>query len=280
MQQHRNIKVAGRQGKPVLLDVFYKPTDQPQPVVIFSHGFKGFKDWGHFNLVAETFAHAGLAFVKFNFSHNGTTPDKPTEFADLEAFGNNNFSIELDDLLTVIDWVCDNDLLSGVVDLDNIYLLGHSRGGAITILGAREDNRVKKLVSWSSVAEFGRFWDPEVVAKWKEEGVMYVPNSRTGQQMPMYYQSYENLEANKDRLDVEQAASELKQPWLIVHAEDDPVVDVQAAKTLHRLAPHTELMLTPNGAHTFNARHPWDSDELPLPSAEVVQRSIDFFTGA
>lgn len=277
MQQQRNIRVAGKHGKPILLDVFYEPAPKPQPVVIFSHGFKGFKDWGHFDLVAETFVKAGLAFVKFNFSHNGTTPEKPDEFADLEAFGNNNFSIELDDLLTVIDWVCEDDSLKGVVDTDKLYLLGHSRGGAISILGAREDNRVKRLVTWSSVAEFGRFWEPEVVAQWKEDGVMMIPNSRTGQQMPMYYQSYENLAANQDRLDVEQAAAEIAQPWLIVHAEDDPVVDVQAAKTLKQQAPNAELLLFKEGAHTFNARHPWTEEDLPNPSAEVVQRSIAFF---
>ncbi|WP_435524823.1 hypothetical protein [Chryseobacterium indoltheticum] len=36
--------------------------------------------------------------VKFNFSHNGTTVEDPENFADLEAFGNNNYSKELSDL--------------------------------------------------------------------------------------------------------------------------------------------------------------------------------------
>ena len=276
MQQLRNIKVEGKHGKPVLLDVFYESANSPKPVVVFAHGFKGFKDWGHFNLVAETFARQGFVFVKFNFSHNGTTPEQPEDFADLEAFGNNNFSIELDDLNTVVDWVCEDKRLSGLADLDNISLLGHSRGGAICILQAREDTRVKKLITWSSVAEFGRFWEPEVVAQWQEEGVMWIPNSRTGQQMPMYYQSYENLEANKERLDVLQAAAELKQPWLIVHAIDDPVVQVSAAERLRQAASHAELLLMQNGAHTFNARHPWMEEALPSPSDEVVRRSIAF----
>ena len=37
--------------------------------------------------MAEAFAKAGYFFVKFNFSHNGTTIDDPDNFGDLEAFG-------------------------------------------------------------------------------------------------------------------------------------------------------------------------------------------------
>ena len=31
------------------------PSGQPKPVVVFVHGFKGFKDWGHFNVLADYF---------------------------------------------------------------------------------------------------------------------------------------------------------------------------------------------------------------------------------
>ena len=35
--------------------------------------------------------------------------EDPIDFPDLEAFGNNNFSKEVDDLGSVIDWVCNNN---------------------------------------------------------------------------------------------------------------------------------------------------------------------------
>ena len=47
---------------------------------------------------------SGLNFLKFNFSHNGISLNDHMSFSDLEAFGNNNFSIELEDLESVIDW--------------------------------------------------------------------------------------------------------------------------------------------------------------------------------
>src|ERR1700690_2221662 len=102
----KNIVLSGADKKPVALDIFFENDEKQRPVVIYAHGFNGFKDWGNFDLIAKKFAAQGYAFVKFNFSHNGTTPEHPEEFTDLEAFGNNNYSKELEDLRLVINWVC------------------------------------------------------------------------------------------------------------------------------------------------------------------------------
>lgn len=276
MHQTSNIALAGKHGKPILVDATYQATGRPKPIVVFSHGFKGFKDWGHFNLVAKTFAQAGFVFVKFNFSHNGTTPQQPTDFADLEAFGHNNFSIELDDLGTVINWALSDRTLSTEVDPLRLYLLGHSRGGGISILKAGEDARVKKLATWASVAEFGRFWDPDTVAQWKKDGVMYVDNSRTQQRMPMYYSSYENFYANEARLDIPTAMARLNIPTLIVHGDNDAVVNFSAAERLAALNPQAALLPIAGGDHTFGARHPWTAPTLPEPSASVVRATVGF----
>ncbi len=53
-------------------------------------------------MIAGQFVRAGFAFLKFNFSHNGTTPDHPQDFVDLEAFGNNNYTKQLFDLGKVL----------------------------------------------------------------------------------------------------------------------------------------------------------------------------------
>lgn len=277
MQQIKNLVVEGPHNKPIGIDVNYVKVDAAQAVVIFSHGFKGFKDWGHFNLLAERFARAGFVFVKFNFSHNGTSPDHPEEFVDLEAFGHNNFTIELDDLGSVIDWVCSAKELAGVADLSQIYLLGHSRGGGISILKAAEDDRIKKVATWAAIAEFGHFWSDEIMEQWKRDGVLMVPNSRTNQEMPMYYQQYEDFYANKERLDIPAAAARLNIPHFIAHAEDDPTVKVEAAQRLESLSKHSELLILTKGGHTFQARHPWTEDTLPGEAAEVVSKTIDFF---
>ena len=85
MEQLKNILIKGANEKPIALDIFYAG-EGPKRLVIYAHGFNGFKDWGSFDLIATQFAAAGFLFVKFNFSHNGTTPEDPENFVDLEAF--------------------------------------------------------------------------------------------------------------------------------------------------------------------------------------------------
>ncbi|MGB3155850.1 MAG: hypothetical protein WBB06_14685, partial [Chitinophagaceae bacterium] len=72
MHVAKNIVIAGADKKPVALDIFFENDPEPRPVVIYAHGFNGFKDWGNFDLIAAKFAEEGFVFVKFNFSHNGT----------------------------------------------------------------------------------------------------------------------------------------------------------------------------------------------------------------
>ena len=129
------------------LDVCYENTDIPKPVVIYAHGFNGFKDWGNFDLIAAKFVAAGFVFVKFNFSHNGTIPAQTSEFTDLEAFGQNNYSIELHDLNLVIDWVCSPlNNYRDIMNSEKLSLIGHSMGGGIALLHASMDTRVQKVV--------------------------------------------------------------------------------------------------------------------------------------
>ena len=271
MTAERNIQIEGRHGKPILLDIFL-PADIGPSVVILSHGFKGFKDWGHFNWVAEQFALAGFAFVKFNFSHNGTTPEYPEDFADLEAFGNNNYSIELDDLGAVIDWVEDD----GRVDVKRLYLLGHSRGGGITILKANEDARVKRMVTWASVGEFGSGMRDFEIEAWAESGVHYIRNARTKQQMPIYYQFYENYQQNEQRLNISNAVRNIDIPHLIMHGTEDDPVPVEEGQRMKMLNPEAELILVHGAGHTFGAKHPYDGGDLPDHVHLVMEETIDF----
>jgi hypothetical protein len=92
-----NKLITGTTAKEFGFDLYLpreEKTSGSWPILVFAHGFKGFKDWGHWQKIAESFAAACFAFLKFNFSHNGTNPNNPAEFSDLEAFGQNNFSKE------------------------------------------------------------------------------------------------------------------------------------------------------------------------------------------
>lgn len=275
--QSPNVVLQGLHGRAFLADIAYKQDRLKKPVVIFSHGYAGFKDWGPFNAVAHALAEMGLVVVKFNFSHNGTTVDDAYNFVDLDAFGNDNFTIELDDLKVVIDWVCSDDFPAyDEANAKHLNLLGHSRGGGISILKAREDVRVKKLCTWNSVNEFGKFWTAERFEEIKREGVIYIPNGRTKQQMPIKWQMYENYFEYKDRLYIPDAVKELQKPFLIVHGKEDETVPVAYAIEMHNWNPAAQLLLT-KGGHTFGGKHPWTDDELPDDLKQVVERTGQFF---
>ncbi|MDC8000895.1 alpha/beta hydrolase [Aequorivita todarodis] len=263
--------------KPILYDVYCNETENPQPVVIFCHGYKGFKDWGAWHLVAEAFANAGFCFVKFNFSHNGGTVEQPIDFPDLEAFAENNFSLELDDLDRVLKEI-EGGGENFPKQISTISLIGHSRGGGIVLIKAEEDARISKVVTWASVCDFkARFQEGTAAFEsWKETGVTYVENGRTKQRMPNKFQFYEDFKANEKRLTISRAVKNLKIPQLIVHGSEDPTVSVTEAKAIHSWNPQSELAIIDGADHVFGAKHPFGENTLPNDLKKAVEKTIAF----
>ncbi|WP_426477371.1 alpha/beta hydrolase family protein [Chryseobacterium sp. CBSDS_008] len=268
----KNILLENKETKSFLADAFYQDGKQKLPLVIFVHGYKGYKDWGAWNLMAEKFAEAGFLFVKFNFSHNGTTIENPSNFKDLEAFGHNNYSKEISDLGVVIDHFSKDPQ----VDAEKIVLIGHSRGGGISIIKTFEDERINGLITLASVDTLDRFPKGEAFENWKGSGVYYALNGRTHQEMPHYYQFYEDYEQNILRFDVERATEMAKAHMLIIHGTEDEAVEVKQAEHLHVLHPNSELFLIENANHTFGAKEPWTEDDLPKDLHAVTEKCIDF----
>lgn len=268
----KNIALENPETRNFLADSFHVDNTEKQPLVIFVHGYKGYKDWGAWELMAEKFAEAGFFFVKFNFSHNGTTVDDPHHFADLESFGNNNYTKELSDLGVVID----HFIRDPRVDQDKIVLIGHSRGGGISIVKTFEDERINGLITLASVDTLDRFPTGELLESWKKEGVYYALNGRTQQEMPHYYQFYEDYENNIHRFDVERATEMAKAYMLIIHGTKDEAVDVKHAEHLHILNPNSELFLIEDGNHTFGAKEPWSDSHLPGDLNRVAEKCIEF----
>ncbi|WP_165731350.1 S9 family peptidase [Polaribacter sp. 20A6] len=273
----KNLIVQGKHSKPIVADVFYKENHQPKKVVIFCHGYKGFKDWGAWNLMAEAFAEAGFFFIKFNFSHNGGTAENPIDFPDLEAFGNNNYTKELDDLESVIDWISSEEKYKNEVEINDISIIGHSRGGGIVLLKANEDTRVKKVISLAAVCDFGsRSSTIGDLENWKKTGVKYVLNGRTKQSMPHFYQFYLDFKENEERLNIQKAVENLKIPQLIIHGDKDTSVSIDEGKNIHSWNAESQFEIIKNADHIFNVSHPWKKENMSKELEEVIEVCIDF----
>ncbi|MGE0569160.1 MAG: alpha/beta hydrolase family protein, partial [Bacteroidia bacterium] len=223
---------------------------------------------------ANEFAKAGFCFLKFNFSFNGTTIESPCDFVDLDAFGKNNYCIELNDLGKIIDWSVEN--LSHIIDINSIFLIGHSRGGGIAILKACEDVRIKKLVTWASISNLINRNSQKTIEEWKKKGVVFTLNGRTKQQMPLYYQFYETIQQNKQRLDIIANSGTLKIPYTIIHGKKDDAVNYSEAEQLKKCFPHAKLISFENGNHTFGAKHPFDENNIEQDTIDLIDQSIGF----
>lgn len=279
MEKILNKQIAGLNKRNLTTDIFLNKNQSPKPVVIFCHGFKGFKDWGAWHLVAENFAENNFVFLKFNFSYNGIGSENLTEFTNLEAFSKNTYSKELDDLENVLEYVLSDDFCvpETEVDKSRIYLVGHSRGGGIVATKTAESNEVKKAALWASISTFDRFGTPESVVQWKEEGVRNYPNMRTGQDMFISYSFYEDFDKNRSRLDIEKAVSTIEKPLLIAHGTSDEAVGYSHALRLKNCCKQGELLTIENGNHVFGAMHPWKENYLPADLQKVVNKTIEFF---
>ncbi len=275
---HQTFKLTSRyNSRPIVVDVLARPSFRFQPLIIFAHGFNGFKDWGPFPAMAERFADAGFAFCAFNFSHNGTTPERPTEFEDLEAYRANTISIELSDLEDVIHFFAGGKSASegALIDKRHIGLMGHSRGASVALLAAAQGH-AKALVTLSAMAAFDRTWPEDQMQTWAEDGVRLVQNRRTGQKLPLGYSIVQDYKANFGRLDLIAAANSYTNPWLIVHGDQDETIPVTDAMELSMAQPGAATLILPGQGHTYGAAHPSDGT-MPPGFAQAVDASIAFY---
>jgi len=244
------------------------------PCLVFVHGFKGFKDWGFGPYIGNYFSSKGFFVLNFNFSHNGVG-DSLTEFDEPDRFAENTFSLEMDELSQLIDAYFTG--FFGGTSNDRLGLLGHSRGGGISLLTAVQKSEVKAVAVWSSVSTLDRYSARQKEA-WRNKGVFEIMNTRTKQKMKLNVSLLDDLEKNKkDTLNIKKVVRELRRPLLIVHGEQDLAVPVKEAEELYSLADQdlSELYLVPATGHTFDIKHPFEGTNEKFES--ILEKTFQFF---
>lgn len=244
-----------------------------QPLLLFCHGFKGFKDWGSFPYVADELAKQGITTIRFNFSCNGVG-ESLTEFDELEKFGRNTYARELADLQALTERILSGELpLPDHVDKTKLYVLGHSKGGGDAILFGANNPHVAGIVTWNGIAHVDLF-DEKLRQQIEETGVGYIANARTGQDMPITRVVIEDVDNNRQQYDILELVSTMEQPLCIITGEKDYVRLVEGAKRIHQAAKNSELHWIEGGDHTFNTRHPFAGTSAPLEAA--IKQTVAF----
>jgi alpha-beta hydrolase superfamily lysophospholipase len=219
----------------------------PRALIVVIHGFKGFKDWGFFPWLSEYLCNSGFAVCRFNMSRSGIG-ENPETFDRLDLFAGDTYSIQLADLATATHYA--QSKYPGLPT----FLLGHSRGGGVAILGAYEVAGLSGVVTWSAIGHAKR-WDEETKRTWQAQGASAI---------------FDDYDRNAAKFNIDAAVARIDVPMLIVHGGRDESVPVEESRALAARAREANLVIVEEASHTYNAIHPLVHVPVALSLAALI----------
>jgi alpha/beta superfamily hydrolase len=180
------------------------PSAVPGAVVVIAHGVTGNKDRPWLIELSEALARAGLASLRVSFAGNGGSEGRFEECVPTK---------EVEDLGSVLDAL-------DRAGVRRLAYVGHSMGGAIGVLRASSDLRIRCLVSLAGMVHVREFFEQTF------------GNLRFGDPMLGNPSCPWNpaLAADAARIgSVVSHASSVRAPWLLVHGDADELVPYQHA---------------------------------------------------
>jgi alpha-beta hydrolase superfamily lysophospholipase len=215
-------------------------------LAVLGHGVTGNKDRPFLVILADGLAAAGIDTIRFSFSGNGESDG---------SFSQSTITKEVADLGAVLNAV---DAIATEKAGRPICYIGHSMGGAVGILRAALDPRLRWLVSLAGMVHTRAFTEREFGDVTPGQGFMWdepdCPLSQT-------------FVDDMHRIDsVLGPAGEIAVPWLLVHGTDDDVVPVQDSIDVVAKAGDPKPRFQPEfGTYTEATR------ELGVPLRSLVQ---------
>lgn len=198
-------------------------------IVLIGHGVTGNKDRPFIVALAEGLAKAGIPVIRFSFSGNGGSGGK---------FTDSKISKEVEDLGCVIDAVKDRD----------VCYIGHSMGGAVGVLRAAKDPRIKALVSLAGMVHTHDFAQREFGMVKPGEGFMWDDSN-----CPLSQAYMDDMATIRSTIG---HAPNIRVPWLLVHGTEDDVVPIQDSLDIFAKANQPKQLIELKGAnHVFAGEH-------------------------
>ena len=274
-----NINIEQFEYNDVAADLYYPKASGKFPLIIISHGFKGWKRWGFIPYTAQSFASKGAIVICIDYSKNGS-PDQDGFITKIHDFAENNVSTEINDLQNLIKVIRGSkiDEFNKIENLWNskINLAGHSLGGAISLIVANQDNDINKVALWGSIAKFDRYTERQKLL-WKEKGYSEFINQSTNQFLRINYQYMEDIEINKEKNDLIRIMSNFNRPVLLLHGKQDITVPVKEIMSFIENTNNDlfKYQIIEKTGHLFGVTYPFTSSNPQL--EKLISLSSDFF---
>ena len=209
------------------LDTSFHPGAREDCLILLGHGVTGDKDRPLVVAVAEGLAAAGWPCLRISFAGNGGSE------GDFHAA---TISKESDDLQDVID-----QLPHGL----NLAYAGHSMGGAVGVLTASKDERIKVAINLAGMIRTQLFCEREFGMVTPDQGDMW---DEEGCPLSQIY-----VDDMKQIGDLFEQVAQLAQPLLLIHGTADDVVLAEDSTDAHTKAKEPKKLVLIEGAeHSFD----------------------------
>ena len=207
---------------------FDRPAGSPRACALFAHCFTCSKDvFAAKRIAAELVAH-GIATLRFDFTGLGHSDGD---------FASTNFSSNVADLMSAVDWMRDNGEAPAI-------LIGHSLGGAAVLSAAVDIPEVKAVATIGAPADAAHVLhnfkgDLDAIEKDGKAEVTLGGRNFTIQKQFLDDVETHNLAAR---------IGAMKKALMVFHAPLDQTVGIENAALIYNAAKHPKSFVTLDGA--------------------------------
>lgn len=223
----QTVEFSNADGAP-LSGVLETPDEGASAWAIFAHCFTCSKKSLAASRVARGLAERGIGVLRFDFTGLGESGGD---------FSTSGFSSDVADLVAAAEWMASTGRTASL-------MIGHSLGGAATVVAAKALNDVKAVVTIGAPSDAGH-----IVEQFKESVPEIESDGRAqvnlgGRPFTLSRTFLEEMR----KTTVIDAVKDLRKPFLILHAPGDDVVGIDNATDLFVAAKHPKSFVSLDSA--------------------------------
>lgn len=218
------VEFEGAQGHKLAARLDMPGSGAPKAFALFAHCFTCSKDIFAATRISKTLTENGIATLRFDFTGLGASEGD---------FANTNFTSNVNDLIKAADYLRENHAAPAI-------MIGHSLGGAATLVAAGQVEGCKAVVTLGApadaahVAHHFESKHEEIKAKGEAEVCL------VGRPFRIQKQFIDDIETQN----MDKAIQNLKKPLLIMHAPLDATVGIENAEHIFVQAKHPKSFVS------------------------------------